>query len=318
MNNLWKMFIGSFLFFWAMLAWQHSRYQEKPSRITLHYRKERDQLLNQHAVNMKRLEDEYSSKIFKKSGDTVFDRVYNQPNQSILDLIQNIAIESYPINWTIQTKAEEFTEFALFIQIRKPMKKWEHQKLVAYSKPLVKYTTPALSCIAFFNRNRKCFFFLNDEMLNVIYRKGELNSDQMLEARKQGEVFTRFNSISLEGEFINGHLYIPMSISGPTGEEIVMGMLDTGATTTVISPDVISITGSDNLTYSAKQTFQTANGSIRAPIVKRTIRIGTFEKQIDTAVATQTGMNLLGLNFLSDYHYLIESETATIHIWPKE
>ena len=100
-------------------------------------------------------------------------------------------------------------------------------------------------------------------------------SKEMTEvSTKQGSSFTRFNSVTVDCEKIESHLFLPVEISGPNGIIGCRALLDTGASVTMLSSEIIAKTGWDNLQNSPRRTLSTVNGTISFPIVRREVNIG--------------------------------------------
>ncbi len=101
-------------------------------------------------------------------------------------------------------------------------------------------------------------------------------------------------------------------------------LLDTGASLTVIKPDIVQATV-DNLTSNSQlQTFNTANGSRQAPVLvldslsisDKTvydISIGVFD------LGTTPGIDgLLGMNFLKHFRFFVDQDNAELHLLTRD
>ena len=84
-------------------------------------------------------------------------------------------------------------------------------------------------------------------MLSKIKKSDRLSKNFLARAEKLGHSFTQFNSINIECEKHESHLFLPIEVAGPSGIVTCYALLDTGASTTTLASTVISKTGFDNL-----------------------------------------------------------------------
>ncbi|MCC5845506.1 MAG: retropepsin-like domain-containing protein [Verrucomicrobia bacterium] len=290
----------------------------EPNRLETAFASESTSLKRSHLQKIHALEEDFNKRIFLASGETVFDRIHNQPGQSIKGLLENLAKEAFPEALQIEVQAEEFTSFLLMVYMPPSLRSTNYERLIAASVPVVEYGGDFLTSIAFYDRYRKSYFFLDEVALGNIRNTKSLPSNQIQLARERGQQFSRYNSVSVEGRFVNSHLLLPIGISGPAGAIMNESLLDTGATITMISRELFNATGFEDLSKAPTRRFQTVNGTISAPIVQRTISIGDVSRTIDVAVNIRDDLVLIGMNLFEGYDYLIESQKAMIHLWPKE
>lgn len=264
------------------------------------------------------LEKEYMQKKYIATGKTVYDRIYNTQDQSIIDLITRISEEALPESWSSEVKVEEFTHFILLIYIPHNSLQVSPTRINSYLEPVLEYCGWLLSDIAVFDKTHKSYLFYDKPILDEIKLKGLLPQNLVDRARVLGESFTKFNSITVICERQNNQLYVPIEVSGTNGIVNCYALLDTGASVTTLSNDeVISKTGLDNLQNAPRQSFITANGFMSCPIVYRDINVGGLLKHIEVAVNQRDEMNLLGVNFFDGTEYIIDFQNSAIYVWEK-
>ena len=96
-------------------------------------------------------------------------------------------------------------------------------------------------------------------------------------------------------------------------------MLDTGASTTVISLEIGGKTSykGEDLNNAEKRTFSTAMGLLECPIVERNVSIGGIDRKQPVAINVKDDTNLLGVDFFKDCNYIIDSKAKCIYVWNK-
>lgn len=83
----------------------------------------------------------------------------------------------------------------------------------------------------------------------------------------------------------------------------------------MLSHELISKTGHENLQSVPRRSFSTVNGFISCPIVSRDISVGGFRKAIDVAVNESVGTNLLGMNFFDGFEFILDFQDSVIYVW---
>lgn len=308
-----------FLLAWVGLAiYLMQQNAATPNRIKTAANKMRNQLEIEHYKNLRKLQSEYTRKKHLATGKTVFDRIYNTQNQSVIVLIQNLANEALPETWSSEVKVEEFTHFILLIYLPHDTQQLALDKVVAYLGPILEYSGWLLTDIAVFDRTHSSYLFLDKTMLDEIENDGELSKEAMTRAGMQGQSFTQFNSTIVKYEKRKSLLFVRIEVTGPMGTFTTKALLDTGASTTTLTNDLVSKTGSDDLQNAPHRRFNTANGEASFPIVTREISVGGIRKSIEVAVNQKDPIyNLLGVNYFEGMDYLIDSQNSAIYMWKK-
>ena len=67
-----------------------------PAKISSEAKRKRLSIAAGYQSKERKLREEYERKKYQATGKTVYDRIFNTPNQSIVELIQRIAKESLP------------------------------------------------------------------------------------------------------------------------------------------------------------------------------------------------------------------------------
>jgi hypothetical protein len=85
----------------------------------------------------------------------------------------------------------------------------------------------------------------------------------------------------------------------------------------VLSEEVVKKTGLDDLQRAPRREFDTANGLLTCPIVRREINVAGFRKNIEVAVNQKDKMNLLGMDFFEGMDYIVDFQNSAIYVWQK-
>jgi hypothetical protein len=214
-----------------------------PTQIKRQAKSERKALMLQFANNERKLNDEYSQKKYLATGKTVYNRIFNAKEQTIVELIQRMAADSLPTGWKCDVRVEEFKHFILLVYLPHNLARVETTEVVSYLIPIVKHCNFCLSDVAVFDYTHKSYLFFDNETLKHIDRERKLTDTLLEKVKQQGESFTRFNSRTIQCENNEGHLILPIQITGPRGVETCLALLDTGASVTTVSHSIISKTG---------------------------------------------------------------------------
>ena len=279
-------------------------------------RKTRVQRLN-NEKEKQALEEEYETRKYQATGNNVYERIFNKEKQSILELLYDLSKESFPDDWDIQLKVEEFTNFILLVQIGKNADQSNLNKIFKYIIPVLRHGSPYLSNVAIFDNKHKCYLFLDEKALKELKRRKSLRRSTIKKIKRQGKSFKRFNSIKIKCKKVNDHLYLPVQIYGDAGVKEDIMLLDTGASMSAISIENAMETGREDLNTVKRKTFITANGKMEAPIVTRRISIGGLDKLQEVAVNVNDKVNLLGVDFFKGKDYIIDATNEAIYIWNK-
>ena len=288
-----------------------------PDRIKVEASQNRNRLSLKFKQRLRELERDYEKKKNLATGKTVFDRIYNTQDQSIVDLIMRISREALPEEWSVSVKVEEFTHFILLIYPPHNAQQIPTEKIVSYLRPILNYCGWLLSDVAVFDRTHKGYMFFDKPMLLEIKKNRKLSQLMLDRAEKHGQSFIRFNSVTIEGEKHGSHLVFLLEVAGIKGVVSCLALFDTGASITMLSNRVVSTTGSDNLQNAPRRSFNTANGRMSCPIVTREVNVGGFRKGIEVAVNQRDEINLLGLNFFEGLNYIVDFQKSAIYVWEK-
>ena len=228
-----------------------------------------------------------------------------------------MAAESLPKSWKCEVRVEEFTHFILLVYLPHNLPSVEANDIASYLNPIIKHCSQWLTDISIFDSKHKSYLFFDNITIRHLEKMEHLTDELLEKVKQQGDSFTRFNSKTIQCEKHNGHLFLPIEITGPNGVLSCMALLDTGASITTISQGIIAQTGSDHLTNAPRQTFQTANGWMSCPVVHRTVDIGGFRQDISIAVNQRDEINLLGMNYFQGLRYIVDSSNSCIYVWAK-
>lgn len=286
-----------------------------PVKISSEAKRKRMRIITDYQKIERQLREKYEREKYQATGKTVYDRIFNTPGQSIIELIQNIARESLPEHWNSEVKVEEFTHFILLIYLPHNAGRKSTTQIATYFGPILKYCSSYVSDIAVFDRSHKAYLFFDNDTLQHI-KSGEILTPSFVErTESQGDSFTQFNSITIQCEKLQSHLILPVEVSGTDGVVTCVALFDTGASITVFSDDVILRTGYVKLTDAPRKTFNTANGWMSCPIVHREVNIGGFRKTIEVAVNQRDELNLLGMNYFEGMKYIVDFSNSCIYVW---
>jgi len=265
----------------------------------------------------KKLLDEFDKNKYLASGKDAYERIYNNKQSDVLDLVQKLTLEAFPNNWKIDVKAEEFTNFILLAQVDLKTNKPEVTDIITYLIPVLDNSDGYLKNVAIYNEKHQCYLFFDENALNGVIKNKNLGTNAINEAKRKGEGFLRYNAIKIDFQEINGHIFIPVIVVGEYGSYETIMMLDTGASMTVISLELAQETGHEDLNEISRKTFSTVKGLISFPIVQREIIVGDTYKKQAVAVNLEDNSNLLGMDFFESREYIIDNSSKCIYIWNK-
>ena len=266
----------------------------------------------------KKLLDEFDKNKYLASGKDAYERIYNNKQDDIVDLIQKLVLEAFPNNWKIDVKAEEFTNFILLVQVDVKSNESAVTDIIKNLVPVLDHSDGYLKNVAIYNEKHQCYLFFDENALNELVKNKKLGTNTTNEAKRKGEEFLRHNSIKIDFKEINGHIFIPVIVIGEYGSpETIMMLLDTGASMTIISLELAQKTGQEDLDGVPQETFSTANGSMTCPIVQREIIVGELDRKQAVAVNLEDDSNLLGVDFFESRDYIIDSTSKCIYVWNK-
>jgi predicted aspartyl protease len=302
----------------AIYIFQHNA--SMPLQIKRQAESQRQLIAIQFRDKERKLDNDFSQKKYLATGKTVYDRIFNTKEQTIVELIQNIASESLPKGWKCDVRVEEFIHFILLVYLPQNTARVEVTTVSSYLIPIIKHCNFCLSDVAFFDYAHKSYLFFDNETLNHIEREGKLTETQLQKIKQQGEAFTQFNSTTIQCKNYKGHLFLPIELIGSNAVQTCLALLDTGASVTTVSRNVILQTGSNenDLLIAPRRSFNTANGWMSCPVVNREVNIEGFRKKIEVAVNEIDEINLLGMNYFRGMKYIVDSQNACIYIWEND
>jgi hypothetical protein len=259
----------------------------------------------------KTLEDEFEKNKYLATGKNAYERIYNNKQSDIVNLIQKLALEAFPNNWKTDVKVEEFTNFILLAQVNIKIEEPAIAGIIKYLIPILDYSGRYLKNVAIYNKKYQCYLFFDENALNELIKNKKLGANTINEAKRKGEGFLRYNAIKIDFQEKYGHIFIPVIVVGECGSyEVVMIM-------TVISSELAQKTGYEDLNEISQRTFSTAKGLISCPIVQREVIVGDIYKKQNVAVNLEDDSNLLGVDFFESREYIIDNTSKCIYIWNK-
>lgn len=319
--NLFKLtsvvFICSLLVWVGEIIYLSQQNATTPNRLRAEENQKRNRAEVEYQKKLRELEQEYEKKKHLATGKTVFDRIYNTQDQSIIELIQRVSKEALPNSWSSAVKVEEFTHFILLIYLPHNSQQVAPDQIVSHLGPIIEYCGWLLTDVAVFDKTHKSYLFFDKTMLDEIKRSGKLSNKTLSHAENQGQSFTQFNSVTIKCEKHESHLFLPIEVAGNSGIISSYALLDTGASTTTLTSEIVAKTGVDNLQNAPRRNFNTANGPMSYPIVTREVNVGGFRKGIEIAVDQRDDINLLGVNFFEGMNYVVDFQNSAIYVWEK-
>ncbi len=130
------------------------------------------------------------------------------------------------------------------------------------------------------------------------------------------------------GDPATGAVGIPLQRSGnhyivdarPVRGRSIRLLIDTGASMTIFTPDVLEQHGIRYRDTGRTAAFNTANGTVRAPVYTLdALSVGDWQvSQLEIGVLDLAGMpsvdGLLGMNFLNHFRFFIDQNEAMLHL----
>jgi predicted aspartyl protease len=287
------------------------------SRISSQAERERLSIEIENKQRLIELEREYEQKKLLATGDSVFDRIFNTQEQTLIELVQRISLEAFPEGWSSDVRAEEFTHLILLVYIPHDAQEPQLEEVITYLQPIIKYCADYMSDIAVFDSRHKSYLFFDQSLLARLKSGKPLTKKMIDQAAKQGMSFTRFNSVTVECEKYESHLLVPIEVIGSDGAVTLNALLDTGASMTMLPSGIVTETGGDNMQITTRRTFDTANGTISCPVVRREVNIAGIQRNIEVAVNQQDALALVGMNFFDGMDYIVDFSRSQLYIWEK-
>jgi len=96
-------------------------------------------------------------------------------------------------------------------------------------------------------------------------------------------------------------------------------LLDTGASMTILTPQVLQQSGIGYQDSGVSHVFSTANGAVRAPVYTlESLTVGDWTiEQLEVGVLELNGIDgLLGMNFLSHFRFFIDQRESVLRLSP--
>ena len=212
MKRIYMLIIVSTLICFLELIAAGVMWRNKKNELMKEYEKEKKIIQLEHEKKKKTLKDRYEENRYLASGESVYERIYNKQGQSIVELIERLSKEAYPPSWRCEAKVEEFTNFILLMQINLARERIRVSEIIKPLVSVINYSAPYLKNVAVFDNRRKCFMYFDEAALDELKRDGKLSEIIILDAKNKGRKFTRYNSIRIDYEEENGHIFIPAII----------------------------------------------------------------------------------------------------------
>ena len=162
----------------------------------------------------KKLLDEFDKNKYLATGKNAYERIYNNKQSDIVDLIQKLALEAFPNNWKMDVKVEEFTNFILLVQVDVKSNEPAVTDVINYLVPVLDNSDGYLKNVAIYNEKHQCYLFFDENALNGLIKNKNLSTNVINEAKRKGEGFLRYNAIKIDFQEINGHIFIPVIVVG--------------------------------------------------------------------------------------------------------
>ena len=298
---------------WAIeAAWIASRNVSLPKDIAEQGEVDRHRIALDYAKQESELSREYEKRRYLATGETVCDRIYNAKAGTLEELIRSVAVEVLPEEWSADVQVDDFTHFILLISAGHSVEQIEPARVALPVRRVLKYCSPWLTDVAVLDGNHKSYLFLDADALHEIERTGAVSSATADRVKKLGRLFSRFNSVTVQCQAIEGHLVVPMDVAGVSCQ----ALLDTGASMTLVPRDIAASTGQTSISNARRESFRTANGLISCAVVTRTVDVGGFRREIEVAVDEgDDPISLLGVNFFEGLHYVVDFQNSCIHLW---
>ncbi len=261
--------------------------------------------------------DEFERSKFAATGKDAFKRIYNTKRRDLPELIEKLALESFPRGWKIDVRVEEFTKTLLLVRPEGGPRQPRWRNIKKSLLPVLRHSGKYLENVAVYNEKQQCWLFLDEKLLHKLRIGSPLRKEELFKARRKGKSFTRYNATKIPFKERGGHIYLDVIISGTRDSKKLEMMLDTGASMTVISNKVAMQTGRENLIEMPQRTFSTVKGDLTVAIVERQVILGNVEQKSSVAVTQQEGISLLGVNFFESKEYIIDTSSKSIYIWAK-
>lgn len=289
----------------------------KISHVEQLYRQRMDTESFNEGKEKKKLNDEFEKNKYLATGKDAYERIYNDKQQDITDLVQKLGLEAFPNSWNLEVKVEEFTNVILLIQVDKTNQEPTANEIAKYLEPMLASSGKYLKNVAVYNRKHQCYLFFDEYILGKIVKQQVLDDVSIAEIIRSGEDFTKYNAVKIEFQEQYGHMLIPVIVAGDYGSNECTMMLDTGASMTVISLELAQKTGREDLNNVSRKSFSTAKGSMSCPIVEREIVVAGLDKKQKVAVNIEDDTNLLGVDFFEGKGYIIDNTSKCIYVWSK-
>jgi predicted aspartyl protease len=320
LTKVLSLLLAAALVVWAVEAlWLVNQNTNLQTHIRTQAAQARSRIELEHKQKLREVEHGHESKKHLATGDTVFDRIFNAQDQTISDMINRISQEALPREWSFDVKTEEFTHFILLVYLPHNLQQPTLEQITASLHPIVEYCGEYLTDISVFDKAHKSYLFFDKSMLAQLKAKEPLTPATLELATRQGTAFTRFNSVTVDCRKFESHLLVPIEIIDPNGGVIECdALLDTGASITMLSSEIISKTGQENIHTLPQRVFSTVNGTISCPIVRREVSIGGVRRNIEVAVSQQDTLALVGMNYFDGMDYIVDFGQSAIYMWEKK